>query len=82
MTTTAVGDETRAAGLADDEYENVGDAQPDGHAPEEAHEQLDVEVNTAVADSRGQDVTFLSILAVTQLLWMTALGYGLFQLLK
>jgi hypothetical protein len=82
MTTTAVVDEMPDVGLSDSEHEYVGNGHPDCHAPNEAHEQPDVEAVTAVVGSRLHDVTVLSILAATQLLWIAALGYGLLELLE
>ena len=82
MTTTAVADELLGVGLLDHERERVGDGRPDDHAPKEAHEQLEVELIAAVVGSRLHDVTVLSILTASQLLWLAALGYGLLHLLK
>jgi len=82
MTTTAVADELLGRGLSDRQRQHVGDGRPDGHAPKQANEQPDVEVIASVVGTRLHEVTVLSILAATQLSWMAALGYGLFQILK
>jgi hypothetical protein len=83
MTATAVGNGLPGAGLTDHQRERISDARPDDRAPEEAHNEPEVEVNKdVVVHSRLREVNVLPILATVQLTWMAALGYELLHHLR
>ncbi len=73
-------------GLSQDRVEGVEHADPDAEAQGEHNDpgaQLSAAVTArvpAVRSRRFHDATFLSLLAVVQLVWLAVLGYQLFSL--
>ena len=89
---TAIEVEVRTRGLVErslrDQRDQVRDSGPTGEAPDHAGEQQSVHSGKALvqdrpasATGRVHGMTVLSLIAVTQLAWLSMLGYALFRLL-
>lgn len=83
MTTTAgaIEEERLAVALRQRQHQQVEQAQPAGHAPEEADDQAVLELAPSVG-SRVHDTTILLLIVAVQGTWLLVLGYGMLRLLS
>jgi len=72
---------TPADALPGEGNEQVHDDGPDGRAPEDADDQVDVRLHGAWSGSRGHAATVLFLLGLVEATWLAALLYAAYILL-
>ena len=76
------------SGLTHERVQGIQSAEPDADAPEQGDAQTRVETSGRLAavpvslGRRVQVVSFLSVIAVVQLAWLSLLAYGLLSVLS
>ena len=66
--------------LVDQQGEGVANRRPNGERPEKADDETYVEPVARFSRSRRFHVLFLASVAAVQVVWLAALGYGLYVL--
>jgi hypothetical protein len=79
---TAVADELIAAGLRDEQRDEVCQRSPARNAEQDAEPEESGVTFTRSLYIRLHEVTILSLIAGVQTAWIAALGYGIFRLVR